>query len=178
MNPTSGSDTIVQETTIKAPAEKIFEALTNPDQRVKWWGAQGRFQTTHMESDLRPGGKWIMRGVGMAGKPFSVGGEYRNIERPRLLVFTWLPDWQDNAPETLVRFDLEEKDGVTTVRLTHSGLTSESSRTSHRGWPEILAWLQDYIEKLEASSWFTASAIPGNRSSSCSSLRHHEKRWP
>jgi hypothetical protein len=36
--------------TINAPAERVFEALTNPDQRVKWWGAAGRFQTTHMES--------------------------------------------------------------------------------------------------------------------------------
>jgi uncharacterized protein YndB with AHSA1/START domain len=146
MNPASQSDTIVQEITINAPAERVFEALTNPDQRVKWWGAEGRFQTTHMESDLRPGGKWIMRGIGVGGKPFSVRGEYRKLERPHLLVFTWLPDWQENAPETLVRFDLEEKNGITTVRLTHSGLTSESSRASHRGWPEIMAWLQAYAE--------------------------------
>jgi hypothetical protein len=37
MNPTDASDTIVQEITIKAPVERIFEALTNPDQRLKWW---------------------------------------------------------------------------------------------------------------------------------------------
>jgi uncharacterized protein YndB with AHSA1/START domain len=146
MIPGTASDTIVQEITIKAPAERIFEALTNPDERVKWWGSEGRFQTTHMESDLRPGGKWAMRGTGIGGKPFTVVGEYQKIERPRLLLFTWLPDWQEDAPETLVRLDLEEKDGVTTVRLTHSGLTSESSRASHRGWPQILARLQAYVE--------------------------------
>jgi uncharacterized protein YndB with AHSA1/START domain len=148
MDRTSTSDTIVKEITIRAPAARIFEALSNPEQRVKWWGAEGRFQTTHMESNLQPGGKWMMRGVGMGGKPFRVVGEYRNIERPRLLVFTWLPDWQENAPETLVRWDLEEKDGITTVRLTHSGLTTESSRASHRGWPEILTWLQAYVEDM------------------------------
>jgi uncharacterized protein YndB with AHSA1/START domain len=146
MNPTSTSDTIIQEIAIKAPAERIFEALTNPAQRVKWWGAEGRFQTTQMESDLRPGGKWMMRGLGMGGKPFAVTGEYRQIERPRLLIFTWLPDWQEGAQETQVRFDLEEKGGVTLVRLTHSGLTSESSRASHRGWPQVLAWLQGHAE--------------------------------
>jgi uncharacterized protein YndB with AHSA1/START domain len=145
MDATSTRDTIVKEITIRAPAARIFEALSNPDQRVKWWGAEGRFHATHMESDLRPGGKWMMRGVGMGGKPFSVGGEYRNIERPRLIVFTWSPDWQENAPETIVRFDLEEKDGVTTVRLTHSGLTSESSREHHRGWPQLLASLRVYV---------------------------------
>ena len=61
MNPIRAGDTIVQEVTIRASAERIFEALTNPDQRVKWWGSDGRFQTTHMESDLRPGGRWAMR---------------------------------------------------------------------------------------------------------------------
>ena len=88
---------IVKEITIKAPAERIFEALADPQLRMWWWGAEGRFQTTHMESDLHPGGKWIMRGIGVGGRPFRVAGEYRIIEPPRLLVFTWLPDWQEGA---------------------------------------------------------------------------------
>ena len=146
MNPTSLNDTIVQEIVIKAPAERIFEALTDPAQRIKWWGAEGRFQTTHMESDLHPGGKWMMRGNGVGGRPFTVMGEYRQIEPPRLLIFTWLPDWQGDAVETLVRFELTENSGLTTVRLTHSGLTTESSRLSHKGWPQILTWLQAYSE--------------------------------
>jgi uncharacterized protein YndB with AHSA1/START domain len=146
MTVTAASDTIVQQTTIKGSAEQIFEALTDPDQRIKWWGAKGRFQTTHMESDLRPGGRWVMRGTGIGGKPFQVVGEYRAVERPRLLVFTWLPDWQGDATESLVRIDLQEKDGVTTVRLTHSGLTSERSRESHKGWPQILSWLRTHVE--------------------------------
>jgi uncharacterized protein YndB with AHSA1/START domain len=147
MDPAGTSDTIVKEISIRASAERIFEALTSPDQRVRWWGAEGRFQATHMESDLRPGGRWLMRGIGMGGRPFTVSGRYRDIERPRLLVFTWLPDWQDDAPESLVRFELEERDGVTIVRLTHSGLTSEASRASHQGWPQILAWLRAYVER-------------------------------
>jgi uncharacterized protein YndB with AHSA1/START domain len=145
MNLTEVHGTIVKKITIKASAERIFEALINPDQRMTWWGAEGRFQTTEMESDLRLGGRWVMRGIGIGGKPFNLVGEYRNIERPRLLVFTWLPDWQEGATESLVRFELEEKDGVTTVRLTHSGLTSEGVR-AHQGWPQILTWLQAYAE--------------------------------
>jgi uncharacterized protein YndB with AHSA1/START domain len=145
MNPTTISDIVVQEITITGPAERIFEALTNPSQLVAWWRAEGRFETTHMESDLRPGGKWMMRGIGM-GRPFQVSGEYRQIDRPRLLVFTWLADWQEDNTISTVRFDLEEMDGVTTVRVTHSGLTTERSRSSHKGWPQILAALKAYIE--------------------------------
>lgn len=146
MNAAIDNGTIVKEVTIKATAERIFEALTNPQQRLKWWGAEGAYRGTHMESDLRPGGKWLTRGIGRDGNPFSVAGEYREITRPRSLVFTWLPSWAKNAEESLVRFDIDENDGVTTVRLTHSGLTSEAARDHHKGWPQVLAWLRIYVE--------------------------------
>ena len=140
----NASDSIVEEIVINGTAERIFEALIDPAQRIKWWGGDGRFQMTHMESDLRPGGKWMMCGTGY-GKPVTVRGEYRQVERPRLLVFTWLPDWQQDATESLVRFELQETKGSTTVRLTHSGLTTQASRDHHKGWARILAWLQAYI---------------------------------
>jgi uncharacterized protein YndB with AHSA1/START domain len=146
MNSVDTNDTIIKEIIIKAPAERIFEALTDPRQRVKWWGAEGKFQATHMESDLRPGGEWLMRGTGMGGTPFTLSGEYRSIDRPRLLEFTWLHESPENVLLTLVRFDLDEKDGSTTVRLTHSGLTTEQSRATYQGWPWLLALLQTFVE--------------------------------
>ena len=146
MTMTGTGETIVQEITIKAPASRVFEALTNPEQRKAWWGSEGRFQTTHMDSDLRVGGKWMMGGTGLGGRPFTVNGEYRTIEPPHVLAFTWLPNWQQNPTATLVRFDLTEKDGITTVRLTHSGLTPEGKQ-AHQGWPQILGWLRAYAER-------------------------------
>jgi uncharacterized protein YndB with AHSA1/START domain len=146
MSTTTAADVIVAEIAINAPAERVFAALTDPAARVKWWGLKGRFETKDMESDLRVGGRWSMSGIGMGGGPFRVFGEYRSIERPRLLAFTWHPSWDEQATETLVRFDLTEKDGVTTVRLTHSGFKSEGSRSRHQGWPQILGWLQGYCE--------------------------------
>jgi uncharacterized protein YndB with AHSA1/START domain len=147
MNHFIGGDTITEQITLKAPADQVFVALTSPEERVKWWGAEGRFKTTHMESDLRPGGHWLMRGIGIGGRSFTVQGVYREIKRPLLLAFTWLPSWQDDALESLVRFDLEEKSGITIVRLTHSGLTTETARNQHRGWRDILAWLRTYLER-------------------------------
>ncbi|HEY7248200.1 MAG TPA: SRPBCC domain-containing protein [Xanthobacteraceae bacterium] len=136
---------IVQEITIKAPAERVFEALVDPAQRMKWWGQEGRFRATNVESDLRPGGRWLMSGTGM-GRPFKVEGVYRIVEPPRVLAFTWLPSWDEEASETQVRFDLREQNGVTTVRLTHSGFAAEGSRARHQGWPQILGWLKAYVE--------------------------------
>lgn len=114
MTTTDADQTVIQEINIKASPERVFEALTNPHQRKEWWGSEGRFQTTEVESDLRVGGKWRMSGTGF-GRPFTVKGEYRTIEPPHVLAFTWLADWQRNPTETLVRFDLSEQDGLTTV---------------------------------------------------------------
>ena len=147
MNPTeTTTDTVIQEITIDAPASRVFEAFTNPSERVQWWTTDdGRFRATHMDSDLRTGGKWAMRGTRRDGSQFTIKGEYRVVERPTLLVFTWLPDWQGDTTESLVRVEFAEAGSATHVRLTHSGLTTERSRTSHRGWPEILARLRAYV---------------------------------
>ena len=60
-------DTIVQEITIKGAAERIFAALLDPAELMEWWRATGKFEVTHMETDLRVGGKWMMRVKGNCG---------------------------------------------------------------------------------------------------------------
>jgi uncharacterized protein YndB with AHSA1/START domain len=143
MNPTATSEPIVEEITIKGSADRVFEAIANPQERLKWWGAKGTYESTEMESDPRPGGKWIMKGVAR-GHAFTCHGEYIRIERPRLLEFTWNPSWSETT-ESLVRFDLNETNGVTTIRVTHSGLTP-AAREAHKGWPQVLGWLKDYVK--------------------------------
>lgn len=146
MNPTrTAADTIVEEITIDAPLDRVFDAFTS--ERVEWWNVEGRFRTTHAESDLRPGGAWTVRGSRPDGSPFTIKGTYRIVDRPRLLAFTWLPDWQQDATESEVRVDFVDEGGKTRVRLTHSGLSTETSRQSHRGWPQLLALLQAYTER-------------------------------
>jgi uncharacterized protein YndB with AHSA1/START domain len=142
-------DRIVQEVTIKASAERIFAALTRPEELLKWWAAEGKFQILHAECDLQPGGKWRMQVAGKCATEASVStvyGEYRTIDPPRVLTYTWIREHED-YPETLVRWDLAENDGCTTVRVTHSGLVSESLRAGNSGWPVIVALLQAYVER-------------------------------
>ncbi len=142
-------DRIVQEVTIKSSAERIFAALTRPEELLKWWAAEGKFQIMHAECDLQPGGKWRMQVAGKCATEASVStvyGEYRTIDPPRVLTYTWIREHED-YPETLVRWDLEEKDGCTTVRVTHSGLVSERLRARNDGWTIIVTLLQTYVER-------------------------------
>ena len=141
-------DVIVQEISVRASADKVFDALARPEERVAWWGRASRFRATRMESDLRAGGRWTMWFETPRG-PASVKGEYRAVERPCLLEFTWRPSWFDSA-ESVVRIELEESAGVTRIRLTHSGLVREADRANSSGWPDLLAAVQAHVERAVA----------------------------
>jgi uncharacterized protein YndB with AHSA1/START domain len=152
MNPTAVNDTIFQEITINASAERVFDAFADPRQRIRWWRSPGLFQATDMESDLRPGGIWMMRGIGRNARPFTVRGEYLEIDRPRLLVFTWIRGGNEDPTESTVRVEFGDTSAVTTVRLAHSGLVTEALRTRNSGWPLILSLLQTFIEQDTAAA--------------------------
>jgi len=138
---------IVKEIAIEAPAEAIFAALTEPEQLVQWWGEEGLYQCTHMDADLRVGGTWRTVGTSANGTTFAVEGEYTAIERPHLLEYTWRHDWDGVPEETLVRYELAERDGSTLLRVRHSGFTGEQSRINHaEGWNRVLGWLKTFTE--------------------------------
>jgi uncharacterized protein YndB with AHSA1/START domain len=139
---------IVREIEIKAPAAKVFAALTEPNQLVQWWGSGDTYRCTKMEADVRVGGRWRTVGEGSDGSPFAVEGEYLVVEPPHTLEFTWRyapGPWQDEG-DTIVRYDLEERDGTTLVRVTHSGFSNNEARDDHDlGWGTVLGWLRDFL---------------------------------
>ncbi|HVZ85005.1 MAG TPA: SRPBCC domain-containing protein [Terracidiphilus sp.] len=143
-------DTIVHQVEIHAPAARIFAAISSPEELLRWWTKPGKFATTHAECDLRPGGAWRMRLEGGCDTSRSctiVYGIYRQVAPPHRLSYTWIREGED-YPESLVTWDLEEFGGITTVRVTHSGLISEAMRTRNSGWPMILDLLATWTTQL------------------------------
>jgi uncharacterized protein YndB with AHSA1/START domain len=144
---TTDTATIRQEITIAAPAAKVFAALTVPEQLTQWWWDEdtSSLGSSKLEQDFRVGGAWRAIASANEGHSCSVSGTYRVIEPPHVLEYTWVHD--DDKTETVVRFELTERDGATHVRLTHSGFTDPSSRDKHdRGWTQVLGWLRDYTQ--------------------------------
>jgi uncharacterized protein YndB with AHSA1/START domain len=139
-------DTIVVEIDIAASPERIFDAWTDPKQLLTWWGDDATYRGTSWERDLRVGGKWRCEGKSASGKPYAVWGEYTRVERPGVLAFTWIHDW-DTGPDTHVLIELSRVADGTHLKLTHSGFAKESTRDDHRnGWGRVLGWLQRYLE--------------------------------
>jgi uncharacterized protein YndB with AHSA1/START domain len=160
---TPDENTIVAEIVIAAPAERVFQAIADPDQRRQWWGQRGLYRTTEVHSDLRPGGKWWSVGVGADGVSFRVEGEYLEVVPPRLLVHTWLASWTP-ALETVVRWELEPREvhslepggpqkvhTGTLVRVRHQGFAgnTKTALDHESGWKRVLAWMQRFLEANE-----------------------------
>ena len=87
---TPDRDSIVAEIHIAAPPERVFHALVDPQQVLRWWGRQGVYRSTEFQSDLRRGGTWRTVGVNADGRNFAASGEYLEIDRPRLLFYSWV----------------------------------------------------------------------------------------
>jgi uncharacterized protein YndB with AHSA1/START domain len=134
------------ERTFQAPAEAVFDAWTSAEVIRRWWQAQHGWETTEAEVDVRVGGvvRVVMRDPNK-DVDYGGGGTYTEIERPTRLAFTWT--WDGDTRRTLIEIDLEEHDGVTTVRFTHRGLWDEEAVRSHEdGWSRMLDKLERAVE--------------------------------
>ena len=147
---TPTQDAVSCDVFIAAPRERVYKALSDPTEVVKWWGQAGMYHTSRFEMDLRPGGKWRSIGSGADGKTFHVDGEYREVDPPRLIVYTWRSSWFTEA-ETIVRVELEAEQSGTRVRIHHSGFAGfpAAAKDHGNGWARVLSWLQGYVERNE-----------------------------
>jgi uncharacterized protein YndB with AHSA1/START domain len=139
------SGTILATVEIAAQPERVFRALTSPDEIVRWWGSEEMYKTISWTPEFRVGGKWRSEGRDAGGDTFAIEGEYLEIAPPRKLVQTWKPDF-DAGHETTLTYLLEPTETGTRVTLRHEGFADrEQSLKSHAfGWEFVLNWLGDF----------------------------------
>jgi uncharacterized protein YndB with AHSA1/START domain len=123
------------ERTFDAPAERVFEAWTSEEVLRRWLHGMPGWETPTAEVDLRVGGRIriVMRDPS-DGTEAGATGEYRVVEPPRRLVFTWIWDDQPDQPQ-LIELEFSERSGGTTVLMTNSSIPTDEQRGSQqRGW--------------------------------------------
>jgi uncharacterized protein YndB with AHSA1/START domain/uncharacterized protein YciI len=155
-----GAGTILATVEIAAPPERVFAALTSPDELVKWWGTAETYRTTAWTSDLKVGGRWRADGTGANG-PFSVEGEFIEIDPPRKLVCTWKPTW-DAGTATTLTYRLEAIEGGTRVVVRHEGFSdrADSCRGHAQGWEQVLEWLRAHAAPEPAPLFYMLRLLP------------------
>ena len=132
---------VVVRRTIPATAEELFDAWLDPAALAVWM-RPGTVRRTTARVDARVGGRYeIVMEVDDGTIPHA--GEYRLIDRPRRLVFTWHSRYTDKC-DTLVTVDFLPVAQQTEVVITHEQLPDSEREGHHRGWTGAL-------EKLAAS---------------------------
>jgi uncharacterized protein YndB with AHSA1/START domain len=150
---TNDQDAVISEIEIAAPIHRVFEALIDPDQLVRWFRNES-CPVKYWQMDARQGGSYsyatgnsamVVNGV----SEFKCRGEILEIDPPRLLVYTWIGNWHlDPERKTIVRWELSLIASGTRVKVTHSGLSREpEARSDYRsGWPGVVEKLKQFAE--------------------------------
>jgi uncharacterized protein YndB with AHSA1/START domain len=147
--PNSSTDVfrVVKEIRIQAPPELVFSALTDPAEVKAWWVIPGQYETRDAQLDVRVGGRYRVSGTSVRLKEFAVTGVYRIVEPPHRLSYTWTPDWDAGARDSIVDIRLEPEGEETRVIVTHTMFSTQSARDSHaEGWPAVLDALRTHAE--------------------------------
>lgn len=138
------SAAVVVRRVIAASAEDLFDAWLDPEALAEWM-RPGTIQSTVAKVEPRVGGRYEIIMHASSG-PIVHRGEYRLIDRPKRLVFTWITPFTENV-QTLVTVDFIRVDKRTEVVVTHEQLP-ESAIPSHRnGWTSGLEHLDEACQK-------------------------------
>ena len=150
-----GAGMILGSVEIAAPPEKVYRALTNPEEVVKWWGSDEVYRTTGWTSKLSPGGSWRAEGRSADGSTFSVEGTYLELDPPHKIVCTWKPDWEGEHVTTITyRIELIEGGSRVVVRHEGFGARADSCRSHAQGWELVLGWLTGYASSAAAEQFY------------------------
>ncbi|MEA2353534.1 MAG: hypothetical protein QOJ14_1948 [Thermoleophilaceae bacterium] len=133
----------VFEIYIKTTPERLWEAITDPEQRAKYNFGMG------VESDWTPGSSYTAshpRGGELAG------GENLEIDPPRRLVQSFNALWGENVKSegtSRVTWEIEQVEDSCRLVVTHDELREGANAELFGGWPMILSGLKTLLETGE-----------------------------
>ena len=132
--------------TVNASRQRVFAAMTDPEQVAQWWGPNG-FTSPEVTLDVRVGGAYRIAMRPPEGEIFHLVGAYVEVEPPVRLAYTfrWEPPDPDDR-ETTARLTLRDMNGATEVQLTQGPFATEARRVLHQaGWAESLGRLVRHL---------------------------------
>jgi len=136
-------DALVVRRIIPAPRGDVFAAWLDPES-LRHWMCPGRILEAEAHIDPRIGGSFRIT-MKDGTRSIEHTGEYRVIEPPRKLVFTWISRSTDLRP-TLVTVEFFERGDQCELVLTHERLPSSEAVKLHKGgWKQIADRLVEHL---------------------------------
>jgi uncharacterized protein YndB with AHSA1/START domain len=134
----------VFEIFIKTTPERLWDAITDPEQRAKYsFGVATR-------SDWTPGSGYR---AGVPGVVEIAEGENLEVDPPRRLVQTFTALWSDEVKQegpSRVTWEIEPVGDSCRLTVTHDQLNKGANGELYGGWPMILSGLKTLLETGES----------------------------
>lgn len=127
--------------------ERVFAAWTDPERLGRWLSPTGQAQ---VDLDLRVGGAFRVVMLG-PDRQIEHTGEYREIDPPRRLVFTWRSPYTGDTP-SLVTVELRAvaaDSHKTELTLIHEQLPPHQVESHRGGWGRIIDNLSGHLRMME-----------------------------
>ncbi len=131
---------------LNAPPEKVYEAWTDPEKIIHWFGPGTTVQgSVKAQMDVRVGGRFRASFKTEDGEYHEVAGVYRKVIANETLSFSWA--WHSTPErESLVTVTLRRDGAGTMLTLHHEQFFDEAARDGHnRGWSGTLDKLEQYF---------------------------------
>jgi uncharacterized protein YndB with AHSA1/START domain len=134
----------VFEIYIKTTPERLWEAITDPEQRAKYnfgvgvrsdWTNGSRYESVHTRAD----------------GPLAEG-ENLEVDPPSRLVQSFTALWSDDVQAegtSRVTWEIQQIEDSCRLTVTHDQLREGANDELYGGWPMILSGLKTYIETGE-----------------------------
>jgi uncharacterized protein YndB with AHSA1/START domain len=129
---------------LPATRSQVFRYFTEPDRLARWWGPNG-FSIPSLTLEPRVGASYRIEMRPPGGEPFFLAGEFRTVDPPGRLAFTFR--WEDPDPddvETIAELSFHDLGETTEVRLAQGPFKTAARHELHaNGW-------SDSFDRLEA----------------------------
>lgn len=130
---TSTTDSLTVVEIFDATVEKVFDCFTQPALLQQWMGP-GTVSCPNVVVDLQVGGEFRIEMQNQEGEKFIALGEYKEIDPPNKLVYTWR--WENGEhPATTITVSFKEQGTKTEMEFIQTGFaTPESAKSHFEGW--------------------------------------------
>lgn len=138
------TDTRIFEIYIRTTPERLWQAITDPDERAKFqfgnrvssdWSAGSRYEVTNPKAPMA-----LMDGTNL------------EVDPPRRLVQDATCHWSpevEGVGATRITWEIEPVGDSCHLRVTHDRIPEGTSEEVYGGWPMILSGLKTWIETGE-----------------------------
>ncbi len=148
---TPSDETVVIEGVFQAAISRVYQAWTEPDEMIKWFGPSEN-SLLSVTCDLSVGGKFCLEHKTVDNFRSTIEGQYLEIEPNQKLVFSWshmvtrLDGTKTTSPISKVTVLFIEVGAATTIRLTHEDIVQSKGRSQvSLGWSATFARLRTLV---------------------------------